>query len=241
MSRVHNLSGCITSRGEYTDGERLPEAAAAGVMGAILSGILAAGRRRKRFRGAGHPQDRSRFHEAKKAISRLPKGIPVKNRIRHMAIVLLLAFLAAGCASLRGAPLQKASDTFTRRAGQFSPPPGQAAIYVIRPFGFAGAGSSMSIFIDHKKFGKLPVGSFLYGEIQPREHILESAEFSGVKNASLRFKAEEGRCYFFYATVGWNLNLESLPDDEGKRFVNKYEQSGDNMLDYGNEAPTIPK
>jgi len=165
----------------------------------------------------------------------------MKNNIRHPIIMLLVASLAAGCTSLRGAPLRKASDTFTQRAVQFSPPPGQAAVYVIRPFGFAGAGSHMSIFMDHKKFGKLPVGSFLYGEVLPREHLLESAEFPGVKNASLRFKAEEGKCYFFYATVGWNLNLEALPDDEGKRLVLKYEQSGDNMLDYGNEVPTIPK
>lgn len=164
----------------------------------------------------------------------------MKNDIRHMGIVLLLAFLAAGCASFRS-PVQKASDPFTQRARLFSPPSGRAAVYVIRPFGFVGAGLPIPVFIDHKEFGKLPAGTYLYGEIQPREHILELAEFSGVKNASLGFKAEEGTCYFYYATVGWSLNLESLPDDEGKRLVEKYELSGDNRFDYGDKVPTIPK
>ena len=164
----------------------------------------------------------------------------MKNNTRHMAIVLLLAFLAASCSSFRS-PVKKASDTFTQKARQFSPPPGRAAVYVIRPFGFVAAGSPMTIFMDHRKFGKLPAGTFLYGEVLPREHILESAEFPGVQNASLRFKAEEGRCYFFYATVGWNLNLETLPDDEGRRRVEKYEQSGENTFEYKDEVPTLSK
>ena len=163
----------------------------------------------------------------------------MKVDFRFPLTALLLAFLAAGCASLRGAPLKKPSEAFAGKALQFSPPPGQAAVYVIRPFGFAGAGSSMSVFLDHKPFGKLPVGSFLYGEVLPREHFLELAEFTGVKNASLRFRAEEGKCHFFYATVGWNQSLDALPEDEGKRLVQKYEQSGENQLDYGKEIPAL--
>jgi hypothetical protein len=159
---------------------------------------------------------------------------------RLTVIMVLFALLLSGCgASLRTRPLVNASDAITKKAQQFSPSPGQAAIYVIRPFGFAGAGSEMNIFIDHKEFGQLPVGSYLYGEILPREHTLESANFIGGGTASLRFKAEEGRCYFFYATVGWHLNLEPLSEEEGKKLVGKYEMSGRNSFDYGDKGPSI--
>ncbi len=164
----------------------------------------------------------------------------MKNHLGLMATVLLLAFLTTGCTSFRS-PVQKASDSFTQKARQFSAPPGRAAVYVIRPFGFVGAGSPMHLLIDHREFGKLPAGTFLYGEVSPREHILESADFPGCKSRFIRFMAEEGKCYFIYATVGWSLNLDLLSEDEGKRLVNKYELSGDNKFDYGDEVPTIPK
>jgi hypothetical protein len=164
----------------------------------------------------------------------------MKNHIGLMVTMLVFAFLTTNCASFRS-PVKKASDSFTQKAMQFSAPPGRAAIYVIRPFGFVGAGLPMHLLIDHTEFGKLPAGTFLYGEITPREHILETADFTGCKSRFIRFMAEEGKCYFVYATVGWSLNLDVLSEDEGKRLVSKYELSGDNKFDYGNEVPAIPK
>lgn len=161
-------------------------------------------------------------------------------RAKLVPVVCLLALAATGCASLRTSPLKTPSDAFAAKAREFRPPSGWAAVYVIRPFGLAGAGSPMPVFLDHKPFGKLLVGSYLYAEIAPREHVLEVAEFKGAKNFSLRFTAEEGKCHFFHATVGFGLNLEPLPEEEGRRLVNKYEQSGDNQLDYGREIPDLP-
>jgi len=164
----------------------------------------------------------------------------VTARLWLMATVILLVFLTAGCASFRS-PVKKASDSLAQKALQFSPPPGRAAIYVIRPFGFVAAGSPMHLFIDHREFGRLPAGTFLYGEVSPREHILETADFPGCKSRFIKFTAEEGRCYFIYATVGWSLNLDILSEEEGRRLVSKYELSGDNKFDYKDEVPTIPK
>ena len=85
--------------------------------------------------------------------------------------------------------------------------------------------------------------SFIYGEILPREHILELAEVSGAKNTSLSFKAEEGKCYFFFAEVKLSgaMSLEALSDEKGKELVNKYGQSAYNEYDYGDKVPTTPK
>lgn len=154
--------------------------------------------------------------------------------------VCLLAVAAAGCASLRGAPLQRPSEAFAAKAREFRPPPGWAAVYVIRPFAFVAAGSSVPVFLDHKPFGKLLVGTYLYAEIAPREHVLELAEVQLASNVSQRFVAEEGKCYFFHASYGTSLTLEPLPEAEGKLRVGKYDQSGDNRLDYGREVPRLP-
>ena len=165
---------------------------------------------------------------------------PMKSRIGFNTTALILIFMIAGCASFRS-PVKKASDSLTQKAMQFSPPQGRAAVYVVRPFGFVGAGLPMHLLIDHQEFGKLPAGTFLYGEISPREHILESADFTGLKSHSIKFTAEEGKSYYIYATVGWNLHLDILTEDEGKRLVTKYELSGDNKFDYGDEVPAIPQ
>jgi hypothetical protein len=164
----------------------------------------------------------------------------MKSDIRSLPIALLLSFLLSGCASFK-----TASGIYTEKARQFSPPPGRAALYVIRPNQFIAAGSYIGVFIDHDKLGRLPPQSFLYAEITPREHILELAEVSNSKNTSVRFKAEEGKCYFYRAEVkagfGGTLALESFSEGEGKDLVRNYEQSGYNEFDYGNKVPTVPK
>jgi hypothetical protein len=163
--------------------------------------------------------------------------------VRTVAKVLLVACLlsvATGCASLRSAPVKPPSDAFAAKAREFRPPPGWAAVYVIRPFAFVAAGSTVPVFLDRKPFGKLPVGTFLYAEVAPREHVLELAEVQLAQNVSLRFAAEEGKCHFFRATYGTSLSLEPLPEAEGRPLVGKYDQSGDNQLDYGREIPKLP-
>jgi len=165
----------------------------------------------------------------------------MKIRVELVLVLLVLALASGGCAQLRTGPLKAPSDAFAAKARECRPPPGWAAVYVIRPFGLAGAGSPMPVFLNHKPFGKLLVGSFLYAEIAPREHFLELAEFKGAENFSQRFTAQEGKCHYFLATVGFRLELEPLTEEEGRRLVNKYDHSGDNELDYGRETPDLPR
>lgn len=155
-----------------------------------------------------------------------------------MVIVPLFSLLVAGCPRF-----PTASEGYTKKARQFSPPPGRAGLYVMRTAQFVAAGSPINVFLDHKKFGSLPPPSFIYAEILPREHVLELAEVSGCKNISIRFTAEEKKCYFYLAEVHMGfgkgtMTLEPLSEEEGRELVNKYEQSKINAFDYKDEILT---
>jgi hypothetical protein len=169
----------------------------------------------------------------------------MKNHIRLRLIALTFILTAAGCSSFSG-PVVKSSEALKEKSRQLSPPPGRAAVYVIRPQQFVAAGQAIPVFIDHDRFGSLPPGTYLYGEVMPREHILESAEMTGVKKAaSLRFKADEGTCYFFITKVkmgiGGILSLESVSEEEGRKRIAKYKLSGDNKFEAEENTPTLDK
>jgi hypothetical protein len=161
----------------------------------------------------------------------------------RLAVIALSLFLAA-CGST-WVSFPKASATYTQKARQFSPPPGRAALYVIRPDQFVAAGSPITVILDHNTFGRLPPPSFIYAEIMPREHLLELAEMGGAKNTFIRFPADEGKCYFYLAEVKFavpaSMSLVLLPEEKGRELVSKYEQSADNEYDYGQKMPTLPR
>jgi len=152
--------------------------------------------------------------------------------------IFLMVLLVPACVSF-----PKASDELTRQARQFSPSPGRAAVYVIRPNQFVAAGSFIGLWIDHKKIGRLPPRSFLYTEVLPREHVIELTEVVNVKNTSHRFTAEEGKCYFFTAEIliSANMSLSALSEAEGKQLVSDYDQSGFNTVDAEKGSPTKPQ
>lgn len=160
----------------------------------------------------------------------------LKNAIFALCILSMALFIT-GCASF-GAPITKSSGILDSQARKFSPPAGRAAVYIIRPKQFVAAGSPIKAFMDHEDFGAIPPGSFLYGEILPREHSLE-AGIKGISEVTpYRFKAEEGKCYFFYTEVNMrSVTLEPVSDEKGKDLVTKYKLSGQNKFDTGDEAP----
>jgi len=159
------------------------------------------------------------------------KGNIMKINAKRMAITLFLLFLITGCRSL---PV--ASDSYNQKALQFKPTPGWAGVYVLRENQFIASGSHIKVFLNHKKVGMLYPKSFIYGEIMPREHSLELAEMPGARNTSLRFKAEEGKCYFFNTKVAAGFPtgsqvIEVLSEEEGKERVKTHEHSGFNEFD----------
>jgi len=157
----------------------------------------------------------------------------MKISTKRMAITLFFLFLITGCRSL---PV--ASDSYNQKALQFKPTPGWAGVYILRENQFVASGSHIKVFLNHKKVGMLYPKSFIYGEIMPREHSLELAEMPGAKNTSLRFKAEEGKCYFFNTKVaaGFLIGsqvIEVLSEEEGKERIKTHEHSGFNEFDAG--------
>jgi len=159
------------------------------------------------------------------------RGKIMKNSAKLTAMTLFLLFLVTSCRSL---PV--ASDSYNQKALQFKPTPGWAGIYVLRENQFVASGSHIKVFLNHKKVGMLYPKSYIYGEIMPREHSLELAEMPGAKNTSLRFKAEEGKCYFFNTKVaaGFLVGsqvIEVLSEEEGKELVKSYPPSGFNEFD----------
>ena len=155
-----------------------------------------------------------------------------------IAMLFFTVLLVPGCP-----PFPKASDELTGQARQFSPSPGRAAVYVVRPAQFVAAGSFIGLWIDHKKIGRLPPRSFLYTEVLPREHVIELTEVVNVKNASQRFMAEEGKCYFFTAEVllSGSMSLSVLSEKEGRQLVSDYDQSGYNTFDAEKGSPEKPR
>lgn len=165
----------------------------------------------------------------------------MKRYLEFKMLMLLIVFITSGCAGF-GAPIIEASKSLDLKAREFNPPEGRAAIYIIRPYQFVAAGSPIHVYLDHEKFGEVPPGSFIYGEILPREHTIELAEMTGLENTTLQFTAEAGMCYFFYSEINLrSQGLEGISSDKGKELVNKYKLSGQNKFDIGREDLTIKK
>jgi hypothetical protein len=145
--------------------------------------------------------------------------------------VLALVVAACGCSTF-SAPTKKSSKAAQERAMKFSPPEGKVGIYVLRPYQFVAAGLPAPLFLDHATFGQLPPHTFLYCEVLARDHVLELAEVPGAKSASLRFKTEAGRCYFFRARVVLGgFSIKPLSEEEGRKQVRKLELSGDSVFE----------
>ena len=165
----------------------------------------------------------------------------MKSSAKLTAMTLFLLFLVTSCRSL---PV--ASDSYNQKALQFKPTPGWAGIYVLRENQLVASGSHIKVFLNHKKVGMLYPKSYIYGEIMPREHSLELAEMPGAKNTSLRFKAEEGKCYFFNTKVAAGFLVGSqvikvLSEEEGKELVTSYTPSGFNEFDStAKDAVAVP-
>ncbi len=147
----------------------------------------------------------------------------------------MMALTALSCA-----PIPKGSPDLAARALRFSPDPGRAAVYVVRPAQFTGGLAPLPVFLDHAKLGAIMPKAFLYAEVLPREHILELAEFHAANSTSTTFKAEEGQCYFYEARVvlgGTRLTL--LHAEEGRQRIGESTLSGDSAGQPG-PAPLIP-
>ena len=130
-------------------------------------------------------------------------------------VILLLVLQTAGCV----AP-PKASPAVKIQAESFSPPPGKAGFYVIRPLGYTGD-LLLAVSLDNEECAGVEQRSYIYGGIQPGAHVLSFALHS--EGNKVTFVAEQGKNYFFKIKQGfYTAQIESISEAEGQEYVRKF-------------------
>jgi hypothetical protein len=153
-------------------------------------------------------------------------------------VIVTSFLLLAGCASV-----PPGSNDLTQQALTFSPPPGKANLYVIRPYNVVGSVGLWTVTLDFNEIGTVGLRSYLYGAIAPGEHVL-GPTIQGTSPNRLKFTAEAGRNYFFKVTpnfsfAGWGF--DALDEAEGRERVQEYTLSGDNRFELEGAAPVAPR
>src|SRR5262249_170393 len=87
--------------------------------------------------------------------------------VRAVGIAALL--LVTGCATV-----PKASDRLAQQSRTFVPALGKVNVYVIRPYNFIGGALRWTVTLDSGEFGSLGLRSYLYGVVEPGEHVVGS-------------------------------------------------------------------
>lgn len=148
--------------------------------------------------------------------------------------ILMILLMLLGCASV-----PSASKEDRTVALQFTPPANKSYIYIMRPGRFAGSAKFYSISLDGQIAGALTNDTFIFFEVQPGRHeivtqLTDDASGAITKNlvglVSARLIEAAtvdcvlGKSYFFATRPdGANIVLRSLPEEEGRRYVTKYD------------------
>ena len=138
-------------------------------------------------------------------------------------VILLAALvtLMSGCQSV-----PKASSEQKQQALSFTPPPGMAGLYVIRPYHFAGSAVNYIYRLDYQDFGTLETKSFLYTPILPGKHFLRQGPVdSGFHSET--FVAKAGQNYYFSIKISIDPFVQ-IPEVEGQKYVREFKMSGAN-------------
>jgi hypothetical protein len=133
----------------------------------------------------------------------------MKNLFLLVAVSMLL--LLSGCASAPRA--DKARDS---QAKTFSPKANLSGIYIYRDVFYIGAGARFQVNMDEKPLGQVDNGTFMYLEVSPGEHLLEST--GGMGNVSVWVKAAAGTNLFFRID---DYSLQKVDAKSGKETVSK--------------------
>src|SRR5581483_5111242 len=120
---------------------------------------------------------------------------------------ILLIIQITGCANVpEGSPAMK------QQALSFSPPPGKAGLYVIRPTEYSGSVLLEIISLDYEGCGSLAGNTYLFGTVLPGEHTIQSGNPNSSSDV-VHFTAEAGKNYYFTVGVvqGWSGGLVGAP------------------------------
>lgn len=145
----------------------------------------------------------------------------MKN-LKRLLVLLGLAVLLAGCAS---SPRASAADDAAAKT--FSPPAGQANLYISHLNGDVFGPGYYSVVVDGKVVGDLSKGAFYLITLAPGRHSIQatgvaSSQYgSNTISASKKIEVEADTNYFFeLAAALGTLSLTQIADTEqGKKTV----------------------
>jgi hypothetical protein len=145
--------------------------------------------------------------------------------------VALLGFLIAGCSSF-----PEGSAAMKQQALSFTPPPGRAGIYVIRPFQMLGGGVLDKISLDYQEFGVLDTSTYLFATLPPGRHSFRTSLGAGSMEV-VPFTVEAGKNYYFHVRASLVANtilIEPISETDGQAYVRKFKLSGENRFELQN-------
>jgi hypothetical protein len=149
------------------------------------------------------------------------------------ALLGLLIIQITGCSSV-----PEGSAVMKQQALSFTPPPGKAGIYVIRPYHMLGAAVLNNISLDYQVFGALGTSSYLYGTVSPGLHTLRSSLGAGSMEV-VPFTVEAGKNYYFEAGASLTANtilIKSISETDGQAYVRKFKLSGSNRFELQDQS-----
>jgi hypothetical protein len=109
-------------------------------------------------------------------------------------LLVIMAFVG-GCATAPTVPM--ASPAADADAKQFTPPAGQANVYIARSNGTPGA--SFDVSVDGKLLGPIVQGTFYLATVNPGRHEVSVRSMTSYSNITL--DAAAGRNYFYEVTA----------------------------------------
>jgi hypothetical protein len=101
--------------------------------------------------------------------------------------VLALALLLPACASVQMSTAE--ADVEGKR---FSPPPGQAALYVYRE-GMLARGVTMSVFVNQNRLGALAQDTWFRVELDPGQYVIRCTSAENSQASIVHLAADEIR------------------------------------------------
>jgi hypothetical protein len=154
----------------------------------------------------------------------------------------LLIIQITGCANV-----PEGSPAMQQQALSFSPPPGKAGLYVIRPNRYAGSILLDEITFDYQECGSLAPDTYLFGTIAPGQHLLKADNPN--LGSYIHFTAEAGKNYYFTISVKsaivllesrYQMELDQVSETDGQKYVRQLKLSGDNRFEYQDSSGQTP-
>jgi Protein of unknown function (DUF2846) len=147
------------------------------------------------------------------------------------ALLGLLIIQITGCTSFpEGSPEMK------QQALSFTPPPGKASIYVVRPSQFLGGGVLDKISLDYQEFGVLDTSTYLFAIVSPGKHSFRTSLGAGSMTV-VPFTVEAGKNYYFKVRASLAANgilIDPISETDGQAYVRKFKLSGENRFELQN-------